>query len=151
LPGTFSHVGVQKLTVAIIDSQGRTFICNLYLDVRYDLGYRSVLVTTKTRADGWCPYSDWVNKGAAARCEMGTNLYACGGAPGETDWVYWTGNPAQQKYSYFNVTPSPATIVMRFQATLRPPSGLGPFPVSVSGRTPQIRCDSVALTCKFQA
>jgi hypothetical protein len=141
---------VQQLRVVFGTSQGQTFICNAYLDVRYDLAYRYVLVTTKFRVDGPCPSTDWISRGAAARCEMGTNIYACGGSPGETDWVYWTGNPAQQKRSWFEVTPSPAKISMFFQATLRPPSGIGPFPVSVRGWTPQIRCDNVEQICKFQ-
>lgn len=151
LSGSLSHVTSQRLRVAIIDSSGNTFICDLFLDLRYDLAYVRVLVTSKVRASGWCPASDWINRRAFGRCEMGTNLYACGGSPGQADWDWNTTGTEVREYAYFEFPgPSPSYIVASFLATLRPPSGIGPFPVQVTGRTPQIRCSSTEHLCKFQ-
>ena len=154
LPGSFSHVAAQRLLVAIISPQGVVVECKFFLDVRYDLAYTYVLVSTKTRPEGPCLSTEWKNRRAVGRCDRGTSVAICGGSPGEADWSFATEGVWNQKRAYFNISADTAVLRMTFAATLTPPSGLiGPFPVSVTGQTPQIRCrnDSVERACKFQS
>jgi len=151
LPGTFSHVAQQRLLVGIALSNGTVVECKFFLDVRYDLAYTYVLVSTKTRPEGPCPASDWKNRFALGRCDRGTSVAACGGTPGEADWRFATDGVWNQKRAYFNISPDTAYLRMTFLATLTPPSGIGPFPVQITGTTPQVRCRASENVCKFAA
>ena len=149
LPGEPSWHTLQRLLVLIADAQGHQFECTLYHDATWDLGYTTVRVTSRTYSgtESWCHYSDWRDTAAVGSCSIGTgNPLNCGAG-----WSLPVGPTNDLRvFDFVNPPPNFGTISVLFQSVLQLPSGLGPFPVSISGTTPPIRCSAALQQCKFQ-
>ena len=148
LPGTPHFGGAQKLSVTVFLNGGPAVSCEMTLWTSWDLSYRSARVISKATATaGPCPSTDWINRLALGSCNTGSSMGTCGVA-----WPIPSSGLNEEQTFYFEpISPPPplSKIKVNFQAVLKFPSGLT-FPTSVSGDTPEIRCSSELLVCRFQ-
>ena len=144
LPGSPTDNTRQRLSVALMASDGSVVTCELDNEVVISVGIRTWTATSKTYSDaGPCRYADWHSKLLTMTCWVGASL--CGGP-----WQLNTtnaGGPSSGAWS--RRPPQSAVLHVDFSATLQPGSNPAfQFPVKVLRATPRIRCN--VDSCHFQ-
>jgi hypothetical protein len=139
LGGNPHFFGEQALEAEVCSQNGCSWASTVFYDMQFDLGYTTVLSTSKI----WYQtgsFGTW-SLSADASCTMQTGPgRSCG---------YWSGLPTNKSWTQrtlgFNQVPNPAVMAVHFSGSWN-----GQAPFADYGNTPVINCDSGAQQCKFQ-